>query len=70
MTPPASPAAGHRPRPGCLDWRRATVASPAPCVLCGKPALLRSPGKGVPCHKTCAETWQTSRAQQHNHEAA
>ena len=41
----------------CLDWRHATIGSPAQCVLCGKPALLRSPGKGVPCHKTCAETW-------------
>lgn len=40
-----------------LDWRHAKVADPAPCVLCQKPALLRSPDKGVPCHKTCAERW-------------
>jgi hypothetical protein len=40
-----------------LDWRTATVADPEPCVICGKPALLRSPDKGRPCHKTCAEDW-------------
>jgi hypothetical protein len=31
-------------------------------VLCGNPALCRSPAKGVPCHKTCAETWITTHA--------
>jgi len=69
MTPPSAPADGNRPQPSCLDWRRATVASPAPCVLCGKPALLRSPHKGVPCHKTCAEIWLDSHAQHKAHAA-
>ena len=46
-----------------LDWRTATVEDPAPCVLCGKPALMRSPDRGVPCHKTCAERWYAERDQ-------
>jgi hypothetical protein len=46
-----------------LDWRHATVADPAPCVICGKPAHLRSPGKGRPCHKTCAENWLAQHQQ-------
>jgi hypothetical protein len=46
-----------------LDWRKGQVSSqPAPCVLCGRPALCRSPGKDVPCHKGCAEAWITRRA--------
>ena len=41
-----------------LDWRKGQVsAQPAPCVLCGQPALCRSPDKDVPCHKGCAEAW-------------
>jgi hypothetical protein len=41
-----------------LDWRQGQVSDqPAPCVLCGRPALCRSPGKDVPCHKGCAEAW-------------
>ena len=40
-----------------LDWRHAAVGPLAPCVLCGRPSLLRSPDKGVPCHKMCAEEW-------------
>ena len=43
-----------------LDWRHARIGPPAACVLCGIPALLRSPGKPVPCHKTCAETWHAA----------
>lgn len=43
-----------------LNWHHATVAEAAPCVLCGQPARLRSPGKGVPCHKACAEAWYAS----------
>jgi hypothetical protein len=41
------------PGPGrvVLDWRHAAIGPPAPCVLCGKPAICRSPVKGVPCHK-------------------
>jgi hypothetical protein len=46
-----------------LDWRKGQVSdTPAPCVLCGRPALCRSPGRGVPCHKGCAEAWITSHA--------
>jgi hypothetical protein len=46
-----------------LDWRKGQVsAQPAPCVLCGQPALCRSPGKDVPCHKGCAEAWITAHA--------
>jgi hypothetical protein len=41
-----------------LDWRKGQVSSQAaPCVLCGRPALCRSPAKDVPCHKGCAEAW-------------
>ena len=45
-----------------LDWRSARVLdTPRPCVICGRPALLLSPGKGVPCHKMCAEAWLAAR---------
>lgn len=40
-----------------LDWSRGTVGDPAPCVICHRPALCRSPDRGVPCHKACAEAW-------------
>ena len=43
-----------------LDWRRGTIGPLAPCVLCGNPALCRSPARDVPCHKGCAEAWITS----------
>ena len=43
-----------------LDWRHARIGPPAPCVLCGRPALCRSPVKDVPCHKGCAEAWITA----------
>ena len=45
-----------------LDWRHAAIGPPAPSVLCGQPAICRSPAKGVPCHKGCAEAWITVRA--------
>lgn len=45
-----------------LDWRRGQIGDLAPCVLCGKPALCRSPAKGLPCHKGCAEAWITANA--------
>jgi hypothetical protein len=46
-----------------LDWRKGQVSdTPAPCVLCGRPALCRSPGRDVPCHKGCAEAWITAHA--------
>jgi hypothetical protein len=45
-----------------LDWRHGSIGPLAPCVLCGLPALCRSPVKDVPCHKACAETWITTHA--------
>jgi hypothetical protein len=50
-----------------LDWRHADVGPLAPCVLCGKPAICRSPAKGVPCHKGCAEAWITACARNPGH---
>jgi hypothetical protein len=37
------------------DWSHARVADPAPCRLCGRPALLRHPANDSPCHKVCAD---------------
>jgi hypothetical protein len=45
-----------------LDWRHGTIGELAPCVLCRRPAICRSPVKGVPCHKGCAENWITTHA--------
>ena len=45
-----------------LDWRHGSIGPLAPCVLCGRPALNRSPVKDVPCHKGCAEAWITAHA--------
>jgi hypothetical protein len=53
---------GMPARPAALDWRHGAIGPLAPCVLCGTPALCRSPVTGVPCHKGCAETWITSHA--------
>ena len=50
-----------------LDWQHAQVGPLAPCVLCGLPALCRSPVKDTPCHKRCAETWITSHARNPGH---
>jgi hypothetical protein len=52
-----------------LDWRHAAIGPLAPCVLCGKPAICRSPARGVPCHKGCAEAWITVRARDPEHRA-
>lgn len=38
-----------------LDWSRASIGDPRPCVLCGRPALLRHPDTGEPHHKACSE---------------
>ncbi len=43
-----------------LDWRRAATGQPEPCVLCGGLTVCRSPVKGTPCHKACAEEWITT----------
>jgi hypothetical protein len=45
-----------------LDWTRAAIGPLAPCVLCGQPALCRSPRTGKPCHKTCAQNWIAAHA--------
>jgi hypothetical protein len=45
-----------------LDWTRARIGPLEPCVLCGQPALCRSPRTGKPCHKACAQNWITTHA--------
>ena len=45
-----------------LDWRHAPTGPPAPCVFGDGPTVCRSPARGVPCHKACAETWITTHA--------
>ena len=50
-----------------LDWRRGRVGPLGPCVLCGRPALCRSPVKDVPCHKGCAEAWIATHARDTTH---
>ena len=45
-----------------LDWRHGSIGPLGPCVLCGTPAVCRSPVKDVPCHKSCAEAWITTHA--------
>lgn len=41
--------------PPQIDWGRATVGDPEPCIACGRPALMRHPETGRPHHKVCAE---------------
>ena len=53
---------GMPARPVVLDWRHGSIGPLAPCVLCGAPALNRSPARQVPCHKGCAEEWITTHA--------
>jgi hypothetical protein len=36
-------------------WAGASVGQPAPCAICRRPAILRDPVDGRPCHKTCAD---------------
>ena len=48
--------------PVILDWRHAQTGPPAPCVLCDGLTICRSPAKGTPCHKGCAEAWITVHA--------
>ena len=57
-----SHATSGMPAQVVLDWRHGSTGPLAPCVLCGTPALCRSPAKDVPCHKACAETWITTHA--------
>ena len=60
---------GMPARPVVLDWSHGAIGPLAPCVLCGQPALNRSPVTGVPCHKACAETWITTHARDAGHRA-
>lgn len=49
------------PQTPILDWTKTGGAGdPAPCSICGKPAICRSP-KGTPVHKVCAEAWLAAR---------
>ncbi|MFF9036429.1 hypothetical protein ACF090_13265 [Streptomyces sp. NPDC014892] len=50
------------PRPP--DWSRAKVGNPAPCISCGRPALLRHPDTGRPHHRNCDEPAASAPAQQ------
>jgi hypothetical protein len=44
-----------------LDWSKTgSAGEPAPCVICGKPAICRSPNNKV-VHKTCADLWDANR---------
>ncbi|WDZ86373.1 hypothetical protein [Micromonospora cathayae] len=46
-----------------IDWSKSgSAGTPEPCVICGQPAICRSP-KGKPCHKVCAESWATDHQQ-------
>lgn len=36
-----------------LDWTKAKVGEPKPCVHYGRPALLRHPQTDRPAHKVC-----------------
>lgn len=38
-----------------FDWRHAPVTTPAPCLLCQRPALLRDPAEHQPAHKVCVD---------------
>lgn len=41
---------------GTLDWSHAPVARDGdmgPCVHCRKPAIMKHPATGKPCHKVC-----------------
>ena len=43
---------------GALDWSHAPMTRfgvGAPCVHCGRPAFLRHPLTGKPCHKVCED---------------
>lgn len=46
------------------DWAHTTVGDLWPCVLCGKPAMLRDPYTGRPCHLICAKTQAHERGEQ------
>ncbi|MEU1931830.1 hypothetical protein ABZ516_31175 [Streptomyces sp. NPDC019826] len=47
-------------QPPLLNWGDRTHfrSTPAPCILCRKPAMLRSHA-GEAVHKVCAEIWNS-----------
>ncbi len=56
-TPAATP--GHTTW-GAVDWSRAPVARTGTmglCVHCRRPAFMRHPLTGQPCHKTCDDEY-------------
>lgn len=41
---------------GAVDWSSAPVARDGymgPCEHCQRPAIMKSPASGKPCHKVC-----------------
>lgn len=53
---------------GTLDWSHAPVARQGyagPCYRCGRPALLRHPVTGAPCHKVCEDKHPTQQPPLH-----
>lgn len=38
-----------------FEWRNASVADAASCLLCSKPTILREPVDSRPCHKICCD---------------
>ncbi|WP_130511128.1 hypothetical protein [Krasilnikovia cinnamomea] len=48
--------------------RTGRAGDPAPCAICGKPAICRSP-KGTPVHKTCVEAWTANRRRREDYQA-
>ncbi|MEU2300542.1 hypothetical protein ABZ584_24420 [Streptomyces antibioticus] len=49
------PDVGQPDEPRRLDWSRAIVGDPLPCIACRRPAILRHPETGRPHHKVCDE---------------
>ena len=45
-----------------LDWRRLSIGPLRPCVLCGRPALMRNENYD-PCHKVTKEARSNVRLQ-------
>ena len=50
-----------------LDWRHAPTGPPEPCVFGDGLAICRSPARGIPCHKRCAEHWISTHARDTAH---
>jgi hypothetical protein len=63
MTQPTGTRPGQT-TPNLPDWSRATTGDPAPCVACGRPALLRYPETDRPHHRSCSEDSSAPAQQQ------